>query len=240
MKEIIKIILKSSAIGKLIYPIVQGVYRSYAIPLKRKRLQKFGTQILSDLHTILLLNNIKYHLDFGSLLGVVREHDFIKHDDDIDLTIVDQNPNPVSILTVLLKNGFGFIHAMMVKGRIVEFSVQKHNLSVDFFFYMPVDRLGKVGVCDVYFDPKVKYPSPDLNNYRIWYFPDDTKTQIVKFKDIDVCIPEKPEEVLEFEYGPGWKTPIKGWTGDCMKDRYEIMPDYATRITDLSTILNET
>ena len=42
IKGVTKRILKSLVVGRLIYPVVQKAYRSYAIPMRRRRLHKFG------------------------------------------------------------------------------------------------------------------------------------------------------------------------------------------------------
>lgn len=237
MKEIVKKFLKSSSIGRYVYPLVQVAYRSFAIPLKRHRLQKYGAEMLAKIHEILCENGIKYHLDFGTLLGIVREGDFIKHDDDIDLTIADVNANAKEILKMFLAQGFAFIHVLTVKGRIVEFSISFKKLSADFFFYLPLGIMGKVGVCGVYFDPSVQYKSSAQNNYRVWYFPDDTKSKVIQFKGVNVCVPEHPEDILEFEYGKGWRSPVKNWTADELSSHFKVMDDYAIRITDVNEIL---
>lgn len=237
MKEIIKKILKSSAVGKKIYPCIQWAYRLVAVPMKRQRLRRHGVEMLQKLHSTLSSNNIDYYLDFGTLLGVVRENDFIKHDDDIDLTIVGKGTDPIRILKTLMNSGFDFIHAMKVCDRIVEFSVSYKKLSADFFFCIPVEKPGRIGICGVYFDPNVKYESPSQNNYRVWYFPDDITTKIINFKGVEVKVPVNSEGLLEFEYGKGWHSPVKNWTADELEDRYKVMADYAIRITDVNELV---
>ena len=237
MKECVKKILKSSFLGRGIYPCVQWCYRLVAIPIKRHRLQKNGVVMLKKIHDVLNNNNIDYYVDFGTLLGVIREHDFIKHDDDIDLTIICTEVDPRQILRLMLADGFVFIHAMMVKERIVEFSVSYRGLSADVFFYIPVQKQNKVGICGVYFDPTFKYDAPNLNNYRVWFFPNDIKTKEITFKGIKICVPTSPEDVLEFEYGKGWRFPVKDWVADDLSSHYQVMGDYAVRTTFLNEVL---
>ena len=239
MKELIKKILKASVVGRKMYPLIQMPYRWVAIPLKRRRLQRSGIDVLYKLHKILSENKIRYYLDYGTLLGIVREGDFIKHDDDIDLTVADMKADAKHILKILLSSGFKFIHALTVKGRIVEFSISFNKLSVDFFFYLPVPEVGKVGECDVYFDRNAKYNSSNQNNYRIWFFPDDIMVKVIQFKGIDVYIPEYPENILQLEYGHGWNVPIKNWKPNDLLDHYKEMDDYAIRITDVNEVLKD-
>lgn len=231
MKEIVKRVLKSSILGKKIYPLIQVCYRSVAIPMKRRRLQRYGADALRNVHAILTESGIDYYADWGTLLGIIREGGFIRHDDDIDLTIVDSKTNPKALLNTLIDKGFKFIHALRNEERILEFSVSWKNLSIDFFFRIPVNHLGKVGIADVYYDPSVKYENPDQNNYKVWLFEEGIETKIISFKGAEVRIPYKPEEMLEFEYGPEWQSPISNWSADGLTGRYEARDDFVIRVT---------
>ena len=65
-----------------------GLFVNKTIPLFPgvKRIDKeIAFENLCLLKSILDANGIKFQLAFGTLLGVVREHDFIDHDEDIDL-----------------------------------------------------------------------------------------------------------------------------------------------------------
>lgn len=236
MKEFIKKALKSYALGKMIYPFIQRSYQMVALPLKRRRLQSYGGVVLHRLHTLLSNAKIDYYADWGSLLGIVREGGFIRHDDDIDLTIVDKNVNPRLLLKLLLEHEFHFIHAIEIDKRLVEFSVSWKKLSIDFFFRIPVEQDGMVGICDVYYNPNIQYENPNQNNYRVWYFAEEVSTKIIDFKGGDVRIPENPESILEFEYGSDWRSPISGWVSNELKGRFKEKDGYAIRITNLKEV----
>lgn len=237
MKEMIKQVLKSSMFGKKIYPLIQRSYRSVAIPMKRRRLRRHGVDTLRKVHAILTECGVDYYADWGTLLGIIREGGFIRHDDDIDLTIVDSKTNPQALLNALLNKGFEFIHALKREDRILEFSVSWKKLSVDFFFRIPVECPGKVGIADVYYDPIIKYETPDQNSYKIWLFDESIKTKIITFKGIEVRIPGKPEEMLEFEYGPEWRSPISNWSADGLSGRYEAREDFVIRVTKFDDVM---
>lgn len=237
MKEIVKRVLKASMLGKKIYPLVQGCYRSVAIPMKRRRLQQHGADALRNVHAILTESGIDYYADWGTLLGIIREGGFIRHDDDIDVTIVDSKTDPQVLLNTLLDKGFEFIHVFRNEDRILEFSVSWMNLSIDFFFRIPTNHPGKVGIADVYYDPDIKYETPDQNSYKIWLFDEGIRTKIITFKGVEVRIPDKPEEMLEFEYGPEWRFPISNWSTDGLAGRYEVEEDFVIRVTKLDDVM---
>ena len=56
---------------------------------KEKRFNKVLQTAKSALESI----NVKFHLHFGTALGVHREHSFIKHDNDIDIGIFYKDVN---------------------------------------------------------------------------------------------------------------------------------------------------
>ena len=237
MKEFVKKILKKSSLGKCIYPLVQSVYQWYSIPIKRRRLRRVGVEALMRIHSLLMDNKIDYYLQFGSLLGVIRDKDFIKHDDDIDLTVVDPLVSPQNVLRLLLENDFHFIHALKVNEYIVDFAVSYKKLTVDFFFPIPVEREHKVGICCAYFNPSSEYERYDQNNYRVWFIPDNIRTKITRFKGIDLKIPQDPEWLIEYIYGENWRNPIKNWSPKSITDHFQEMDDFAIRVTDVERIL---
>lgn len=212
MKEVIKKILKSSSIGRVVYPMVQACYRSWAVPRKRARLQKHGYELLGKVDEICTKNKIPYFCDWGTLLGIVRENGFIKHDDDIDITIYKIGEDPLRILEAFRKEGFSLIHVLKRGNDILEFSLRFKGLSVDFFFYEKGTGNGEGRLADIYFDTTVKYPKPSLNSVRYWTFPSDLEVVDYDFNGTHCMIPANAEEMLVKEYGPNWKTPISKWT----------------------------
>lgn len=199
--------LKSSAFGRWIYPIVQKTYRAYAIPRRRRRLQKHGWETLKKLHYVFTENHVSYFFDYGTLLGLIREHGFIKHDDDIDLTIMPNTLSPYAVYEILMRNGFTFLHGFKIENKIVEFTVLDANgLSVDIFFPRK-DENGKFYGIDIFWDPAKEYPSQLENTAVETPYTLPSKLATMTLHDVEVSIPEDYTKLLVEEFGSTWNIP---------------------------------
>jgi len=62
---------------------------------------------LLDLKKILDKNDIYFGLIYGTLLGAIREKNFIAHDEDTDIFMLEEDKTQVlNILNILVYNGF--------------------------------------------------------------------------------------------------------------------------------------
>lgn len=55
--------------------------------LTLKELQDISLDILIDVHNFCVQNNIKYSIDYGTLIGALRHKGFIPWDDDVDIVM---------------------------------------------------------------------------------------------------------------------------------------------------------
>ena len=207
-KEIAKKAMKPFALGRCLYPVVQRAYRAYAIPMKRRRLQRHGVAALHRLHKLLADNNVQYYCDAGTLLGFVRDKCFMPHDDDMDIAIMEGTISPAKLLRLFIDNGYGYVHSFDYEGRILMFTVTDvSGITIDVFFQTL--RKGSDTVLDawgLYWFADREYPSALANTVISYPYLKPTGLKIIEIFGEKTVIPENVVEVLRSEFGP-WEKP---------------------------------
>ena len=149
----------------------------------------------------------KYTLAFGSILGAIREHGFIKHDIDIDTSMWIDDFSP-EVVTALEKAGFTWLFCNLVDdGRLGREDTFEYNgVRIDiFYFYPAIDTYPYC--CDFVLrkEEKGKFMARRI---EVPYKRERKKTH---FEGIEVYIPENAEEICQFRYGPNYMTPDPSW-----------------------------
>lgn len=133
-------------------------------------------------------NNVRFGLYYGTLLGAIREHDFIAHDEDIDLFMLKDHVNEFkSILFELRNNGFEVIRFDRREGLC---SIMRKGEYMDMYF-----------LDEIYPGVHAMMGEPTPSKYLL-----DLKE--IEFQDDIFLIPREAEEFALFEYGESWRTPI--------------------------------
>lgn len=130
---------------------------------------------------------IKPQLAFGSLLGAMREHDFITHDEDIDLNILEEENEKFFCALHELKE-LGFEIARYDRRGLL--SIIRNGEYIDFYIFSP-------------YRDGLRYCSGTIIPEK---FIEDLVT--MQFKGETFYIPRETEEYLIFEYGTNWKVPV--------------------------------
>ena len=164
---------------------------------------------LKDSINCLNKNGLGYFIIDGTLLGAIREGDFIAHDTDIDIGVFMEQWTLETLSDIFLdmmKKGFILYHSFGIFGKHFELAWYRDGIKVDFFFYY------KVG-------DKIRF-NAFLNGGRT--LPDDILTyeyddrnfrisNIIVFNGLIVNVPFAPEQILIQKYGEDWKTPKTKW-----------------------------
>jgi lipopolysaccharide cholinephosphotransferase len=186
----------------------------------------YARKTLIEICQLLDTTNIPYHLEGGTLLGIVRDGDLLPWDGDLDISI------PVEYANQLRKQTWRFFKM----GK--KLSVRKSKLTNDVIQYDQISlfKLKPLGayilrmflpnheilVLDIFTkvkDEKYVYWQANGKIMRV-----DKKHyeshEIVSFLGIELKVPNQYKEYLTKKYG-NWSVPIKQW--DCAKDELTIV-----------------
>ncbi len=136
--------------------------------------------------------HIKFVIFYGTLLGCIREKNFIDHDDDIDV-LVNRNQKEELMNIIREKN--------IKTGIVYEDIVQLY--------------LGDSGPFDIYFYDELKDDILIKWDLDILHSNDDMfPLNKITFHGHEVYVPNHPENILREIYGDKWTVPkIKGSKG---------------------------
>lgn len=179
---------------------------------------KKAINMLSHISAVLDKFKVKYNLEGGTLLGIIREDRLLPWDDDLDITITSSElPSALNALNTLdkkyrIRYRFHFTnHKAITKGKLRLIRITDRKL---FFFK------GKVRM-DIF----IKYK--DAEHY---YWTVGSPTDFVikkiptsfyenlfsyKWKEVSYLIPHNYDDYLSLRYG-NWKEAVKVW--DCKSD----------------------
>lgn len=189
----------------------KGLYKYHFIPIYQgiKRIDKaIAKENLAILKEVCNKSNLKIILFYGTLLGAVREHDFITHDEDIDLLMYKKDlPRFLNTLFELRDKGFELARYES-RGFL---SIIRQGEYIDIYFYEPYPQ-----------DPSLWYCCQDICKKEF-------VTDIIPypFQNEEYLVPRDYIKYLEYYYGSNWQTPIQAF--DYNKSRLSIMKEFTVQ-----------
>lgn len=147
--------------------------------------------LLSTLNRVFKENNITLILAYGTLLGAIREHDFISHDFDIDTMIWAKDKQKALDLAPVLEKEYGIrLHCYVLPWI---FTYEYHGVTCDI---------------DVLYDAVWPWNIRYCLTHEM-YIPKSffIKTAPLKFLGETFTVPANPEKLLEYHYGRSWRIP---------------------------------
>lgn len=164
-------------------------YKTHPLFLGIKKIdKKIAAENLLLLKNFLDSKGIAFGLIAGTLLGAVRENDFISHDEDVDLSFLAEQKD------ILLDS----LSEMKTMGFEVARYDRRGLLSI----------IRKGEYIDIYFFKKL---CDGIRHCCGWCVPETflKETSTFGFKGAEFIIPRDYVGFLEYEYGENWKTPVK-------------------------------
>jgi len=165
-------------------------------------------QNLKDAIECLNNNNLAYFAIDGTLLGIIRENDFISYDTDIDLGVFMEQWDLeifAKITKDMMSKGFILYHSFGIFGKCFEVAWYRNGIKIDFFFYKKCE--GKIRF-NAFLNGGRNLPD-DVLTYE-YDFKKFNEFESVNFKGMRIVIPKNYEYVLETKYGD-WKTRRSKW-----------------------------
>ncbi len=176
-----------------------GIKRSFRFWTdKQKTIYVQRTLEIADLMKREITPHVSF--GFGSVLGMIRDNNFIPHDDDMDLIIALPAERGSKFATVLAR-----IRQLLLDQNFVV--PANHNIS-----HLSTARKGWAGT-DIF----VGFID---RSERVSWFPsarngllasDVFPTRTMQFFGSECPIPRDPLKYLEVTYGPDWRMPIPNW-----------------------------
>lgn len=158
-----------------------------------------------------------YFIDFGTLLGHVRDNDIIEHDIDVDFGLVITDSTKEDAIKEKLKEHLHDTFIVNIHENIVQcFLKTNTNNSVDFYVYrMKEDANGDR-----------RYAHVDLvEDMEDELFPVTEEAFGGTYDTIRVPVPQQPERLLTRRYGK-WRIPVsndKGVDGGRASRLYDVV-----------------
>ncbi len=186
---------------------------SYVYQKERKRknkiFQEYALEALTLFDDSMRRAGVEYTLAFGSILGAIREHGFIKHDLDIDTAVWIDDFTP-SIIQELEKAGFVWVFEHMVdEGKLGrEDTFEYRGVRIDIFYlYPPINQYPYC--CDFLYEDGMKENQRLPRRIEV---PFSRERRKVPFENIEVYVPANAEEFCAFRYGPDYMVPNPSWS----------------------------
>ncbi len=169
---------------------------------------QYGLESLRRFDECMTQNGYQYSMAFGSLLGAVREHGFIKHDLDIDIWMWKEDADE-RLIQVLESAGFKLLYSYSIAdGKYgLEYTFDYHGVHIDVFFIYPaVDE--HPYCCDFV---ERKQDGKYVWMPRRMQFPIVKQLQRVPFESLQLTIPENAVDLCKYFYGPTYMVPDPNW-----------------------------
>ena len=179
-------------------------------------LQNLATTVLPPLAE----HEVPYWLDYGSLLGAVREGGIIRHDSDIDIGVrFSHLPELRKAMKDVERAGLHFRELNPKEYLRVQMS-RRNTLHICIFVWYSPDeywsrfkrrRKRAGGQIEPGMLGRIRYMRPDETHGKGKDFPEAwiTARQRIKFEGIEAWTPVEAEAMLAHRYGDTWRTPVK-------------------------------
>ncbi|HGA0701176.1 MULTISPECIES: LicD family protein [Bacillus] len=183
---------------------------------KREAIQQYGLECLVLVKESFQKHQKEFWLDYGTLLGAIREKDFIGHDLDADVGAFNMLEEEKRELEgTLLSKGFTKLREFVVNNIIVEQTYIYKDAHIDIFYYY---REGNDKVWCYFFEDTEEMTTRIKGEKQIvtgWIAKTATSTYLgstnILFKGEEFPIPSNYRQYLIENYGPNYMVKDENW-----------------------------
>lgn len=177
-----------------------------------RAIKRYGMNTIFDIDKILSEHDVRYFVDFGTLLGLVRSGGLLPWDCDIDFGIKISRIFKWKDLQIVLENkGYKLSRYFSYNGIITEQTYQKGNVFVDFFSHFDDEEYSKYYV--YYRKNGFIYESNNRMHARMVSTIRIDSTEDLKISNGKIPVPKQYEQYLCDVYGADWRIPDPEWKG---------------------------
>ncbi|WP_028855341.1 LicD family protein [Psychrilyobacter atlanticus] len=200
-------------ISKLgLFNLIKKIFRKPLLKYKSARFHKNSEDVLKKIYEIMKESNFQLWFEYGTLLGAVRENDFIKHDYDLDFGMKYEANKIEKIGEKLLANGFKRVRRIALKDKVMEETYSLNGVFLDIFYFLESEEnfIGYVFEAEknMSFNETIKQKGGLITNeLKLTKF----SLEKIKFKGLDVLIPRNSDEHLKECYGKNYMIPNSNW-----------------------------
>lgn len=193
---------------------IENSYIKYNRRKVIKRMSLYGNELLNEANKALEQTGVEYFLDFGTLLGFIREGGFIEHDPDIDISVIYFEGVEEIIDQALTKNGFKKYLEYKKSGMIVEEAYVYKGVKMDVFYLFEDKENGGKLSYHSFITEKIEYNEPyNKSTYTFVHSP-FLGTKQLDNQNVSFRIPINEYDWIEERYGQNWRIPVKEWSMD--------------------------
>lgn len=176
-------------------------------PFEDKKTRELGREIIRHMTRCAIQDKVPLVIDFGTLLGLVRDGDIIEWDDDIDFSLqLDTQTDELSkwVSQSISKIDFP-VNFKIINNKNINFIIDFENIDKE-HYYEPFST-------SISFRKNKEDNSIHLPSGGMWYAPKKhfERYETINWQGVPIMVPFNYLEYLTFLYGD-WKTPKKDIT----------------------------
>ena len=194
-------IISSQKFRKKFRKMKRELYRRILEEKRSAALHQNGVEALDIIHKSFTKKQVVYWLYCGTLLGIIRDGNFIQNDTDIDIGIWYSPKKAIEVERILVTHGFTKNHEFRVGDQIFEQRFEYKGVGVDLYYFVK-------SATEVY-ESSFSKDKPGYYLVKACYSERDFRVmKTTQFKGVQTSVPQNYANVLSALYGD-WQIPIK-------------------------------